>query len=131
MIVMFNLDHDSLYRGVHGKILRVELTRGKICEDESKDDFVRKHIGGYGTAAKILYDEVPPWAGALDPMNELIFSTGPLCGTTAPTQHGTWIWYEIEGHSFDLSVAPRHFIRALLWESLRHRGRLRDRGIIL
>lgn len=71
--------------GYMGKILRVELTRGRISEEELKEDLVKKYIGGYGTATRILYDEVPPWVGALDPLNELIFSTGPVCGTPTPT----------------------------------------------
>lgn len=71
--------------GYMGKILRVELTRGRISEEELKEDLVKKYIGGYGTAARILYEEVPPWVGALDPLNELIFSTGPVCGTATPT----------------------------------------------
>jgi aldehyde:ferredoxin oxidoreductase len=71
--------------GYMGKILRVELTRSKISEQDLNEEFVKKYVGGYGTAARILYDEVPPWIGAFDPMNELVFSTGPVCGTATPT----------------------------------------------
>lgn len=68
-----------------GKILRVELTQGKMSEESLNEKSIRNYLGGVGTAARILYDEVPPWVGALDPMNRLIFSTGPVCGTAVPT----------------------------------------------
>ena len=71
--------------GYMGKVLRVELTRSKVYEEDLKKEFLKKYIGGYGTAARILYDEVPPWTAPLDPMNELIFTTGPVCGTATPT----------------------------------------------
>jgi aldehyde:ferredoxin oxidoreductase len=68
-----------------GKMLRVELTRGRTTEQAMSEELVKKYIGTYGTAARILYDEVPPWVGALDPLNELILSNGPICGTVTPT----------------------------------------------
>jgi aldehyde:ferredoxin oxidoreductase len=66
-----------------GKILRVELTRGRISEEPLTDEYAKNYIGGVGTASRILYDEVPPWVGALDPQNRLIFSTGPVTGSPA------------------------------------------------
>ena len=67
-----------------GKILRVDLTNWKISEI-STFDYVPKFLGGRGLGAKIYWDEVPPEVGALDPENRLIFATGPLQGTMAPT----------------------------------------------
>ena len=67
-----------------GKILRVDLTSGKISE-HSTFDYVPKFIGGRGIAAKICWDEVPPEMGAFDPENRLILAAGPLEGTLAPT----------------------------------------------
>ena len=48
-----------------GKILRIELTRGKISEETISGEYVEKFIGGPGIAAKILYDEVHPWIESL------------------------------------------------------------------
>jgi len=67
-----------------GKILRVDLTSRKISE-VSTYDYVPKFLGGRGLGAKICWDEVPPEVGAFDPENRLIFATGPLQGTLAPT----------------------------------------------
>ena len=67
-----------------GKILRVDLTSRKISE-VSTYDYVPKFLGGRGLGAKICWDEVPPEVGAFDPENRIIFATGPLQGTLAPT----------------------------------------------
>jgi len=71
--------------GYMGKILRVNLTTKTISNEKLKEDLTRIFVGGVGTAARILYDEVPPWVAPLDPANRLIFSTGPVTGTIAPT----------------------------------------------
>lgn len=70
--------------GWTGKILRVDLTRGKTSE-ASTYDYVPKFLGGRGLGAKICWDEAPPEVGAFDPENRLVFATGPLQGTLAPT----------------------------------------------
>lgn len=67
-----------------GKILRVDLTTRKISE-VSTLEYVPKFLGGRGLGAKICWDEVPPEVGAFDPENRIIFATGPLQGTLAPT----------------------------------------------
>lgn len=67
-----------------GKILRVDLSAGKISET-STFDYVPKFLGGRGLGAKLCWDEVPPEMGAFDPEARLIFATGPLQGTLAPT----------------------------------------------
>ena len=70
--------------GYTGQILRVNLSTGKISKEILDEKLIERFIGGYGIGAKILYDEVPPWAGAFDPSNRLIFATGPVTGTTGP-----------------------------------------------
>lgn len=71
--------------GYMGKILRVNLTTGKISEEPINEEIARKFIGARGYAAKIIFDEVPPDADPLGSENKLIFATGPLTLTTAPT----------------------------------------------
>ena len=68
-----------------GKILRVDLSRGKVRVEELCVDTARAFIGGRGYASKILYDEIDPKVDPLSPENKLIFATGPLTGTPAPT----------------------------------------------
>jgi aldehyde:ferredoxin oxidoreductase len=70
--------------GWAGKILRVDLTNGKF-EIIPTSDYVPTYLGGRGIGARIYWEEVPPEAGAFDPENRLIFVTGPLQGTMAPT----------------------------------------------
>jgi aldehyde:ferredoxin oxidoreductase len=66
-----------------GKILRVDLTDGKISVEDLSLDWAKKFIGGAGLATRYLYDEVPVGADPLGPDNKLIFMTGPLTGTAS------------------------------------------------
>ena len=72
-----------MYGGVIGKILRIDLSSRKIREDAFPEEYLEKYIGGDGLAARLIYDEVPPGTGALDPNNILVISVGPLGGTAA------------------------------------------------
>lgn len=71
--------------GYMGRILRVDLTSGKVSEESLKDDDCRMFLGGSGLATRYLFDEVPKGTDALGPENELIFMTGPLTGTESPS----------------------------------------------
>lgn len=71
--------------GYVGKILRVNLTTGAIKEEPVNVELAKKFIGARGYAAKIIFDEVPKNADPLSEENKLIFATGPLTLTTAPT----------------------------------------------
>ena len=71
--------------GYMGKILRVNLTTGKISEEPINEELARKFIGARGYGVKIIFDEVPHNADPLGSGNKLIFATGPLTLTTAPT----------------------------------------------
>ncbi|UCD86231.1 MAG: aldehyde ferredoxin oxidoreductase family protein [Desulfobacterales bacterium] len=68
-----------------GKVLRVNLSDGKISEEEIPEDSARKFLGGIGIATKYLYDEVPKGADPLGPENRLILMSGPLTGTISPS----------------------------------------------
>jgi aldehyde:ferredoxin oxidoreductase len=67
--------------GYNGKILRVDLTRGKISHDELDEATLRKYIGGAALGIKYIYDEVPPETDWASPENRLFLGTGPLGGT--------------------------------------------------
>jgi aldehyde:ferredoxin oxidoreductase len=67
------------------RILHVDLLEGKTwIEDVPQADLV-KYLGGRGLAAKWLYERVPAGIDPLGPENILIFSTGTLTGTSAPS----------------------------------------------
>ena len=70
--------------GYAGKILRVDLTREIIRDEELDENLVGNFLGGPGLGAKILFDEVPPRISPFDPENKLIFMTGLLTGTPVP-----------------------------------------------
>ena len=67
------------------KILRVDLSAGKISEEKLDEKLARDFIGGRGLGSKYLYDEIDPTVDPFSPENKLIFATGPLTGTVAPT----------------------------------------------
>ena len=68
-----------------GKILRVDLTTGKISEEELDPKIARDYIGGRGLGIYYLNKEMDARADALSPENLFIMSVGPLTGTRAPT----------------------------------------------
>jgi len=71
--------------GWNGRILRVNLTTGEITTEEIDPQVAKDFIGGRGWAIRYLYDEVDPQIDPLSPENKLIFGTGPLTATPAPT----------------------------------------------
>ena len=66
--------------GYVGKILRVDLTTGKIWTEEPDDKFYRTYLGGRNVIAYYLLKEAPKGADPLGPANPLIFATGVLTG---------------------------------------------------
>ncbi|MBN1358741.1 aldehyde ferredoxin oxidoreductase family protein [Candidatus Bathyarchaeota archaeon] len=68
-----------------GKILRVNLTTGKISTEPLSEKLAKEYIGGIGLGIKLLMDNSKPGTDAFDPDNPLIYMTGPLSGTLGPT----------------------------------------------
>ena len=71
--------------GYMGKILRVDLSSGKITEEFPDENTLRTYLGGAGLATKYLFDEIKKGIDPLGSENKLIFMTGPLTGTTSPS----------------------------------------------
>ncbi|MBM4332714.1 MAG: aldehyde ferredoxin oxidoreductase family protein [Deltaproteobacteria bacterium] len=72
-----------------GKILRVDLSSGKIEKQDLDLDFAHKYIGGRGFGSRFLYDEVQPEVAPFDPANRLILTPGALFGTAVPAASRT------------------------------------------
>ncbi|MBI3361671.1 MAG: aldehyde:ferredoxin oxidoreductase, partial [Chloroflexi bacterium] len=72
------------YAGYAGRYLRVNLTTGRIETLPLPLDWAEDYLGGNGIGTKILWDEVPPQADPLGPVNKLIVAAGPLCGGPMP-----------------------------------------------
>ncbi len=68
-----------------GTILRVNLTTGSIKKEALDPDLAKKYIGARGLGSRILSDEIDPKVDPLSPGNKLIFASGPLSGTNAPS----------------------------------------------
>jgi aldehyde:ferredoxin oxidoreductase len=67
-----------------GRLLRVDLTSGRIAVEDIRPDWLQDYLGGRGLAARYLYQELDARVDPLAPANKLIFATGPLTGTPVP-----------------------------------------------
>lgn len=70
--------------GYTNRVIRVDLSKGKVTKEELKEDTIHNYIGGIGIGVRVVYDEVPPGVDALDPENRLVLAVGPLTGTAVP-----------------------------------------------
>jgi aldehyde:ferredoxin oxidoreductase len=68
-----------------GKVLRVNLSTGKVSTEALDPGLAKDYIGARGLGTKIMTDEVDPKVDPLSPENKLIFVPGPLTGTFAPS----------------------------------------------
>jgi aldehyde:ferredoxin oxidoreductase len=71
--------------GYHGKVLRVNLSKGTIGAETIDESFCRRYLGGAGFVAYYLLKEVA--SAELDPLgpeNKVVFATGPLTGIPLP-----------------------------------------------
>lgn len=69
--------------GWTGKVLRVDLSTGKISTEPTMEKF-KDYLGGTGIGYKVMWDESPVGTKAFDPENRIVFAVGPLAGTSAP-----------------------------------------------
>jgi len=71
--------------GWTGQLLRVNLTEGSVKTEPLNMEWARQYIGGRGLGTRYLFEEIDPRCDALSPENKVVFATGPLTGTFAPT----------------------------------------------
>ena len=67
------------------KVLKVNLTSGKIHVVDVDSEITRKYIGGTGVGVKLFTDSHPKGIDPIGPENSTIIATGPLTGSRAPT----------------------------------------------
>ena len=67
------------------RILYVDLTTGKTETKPLKEELAKNYIGGIGLGMRLFLDNSKEGADPLSPENPLIFITGPLTGTMAPS----------------------------------------------
>lgn len=68
-----------------GTILRVDLTEGVIAREPLDMKAADEYVGARGLGTKYYCDEVDPNVDPFSPENKIIFMTGPLTGTVAPS----------------------------------------------
>lgn len=69
--------------GYGGKLLKVNLSTKTFEIEKLEENVARKFLGGAGLAGKLLQDM--DWqVDSFDPKNRLVFTVGPLEGTSAP-----------------------------------------------
>lgn len=67
--------------GYAGKVLRVNLSKGMVSDEQLDPDLIRQYIGGAGFGARYLYEENPDNIEWSDSENRMILANGPLSGT--------------------------------------------------
>ena len=73
-----------MLNGIFGKILWVNLSDETFDEESLSEEMYRQYLGGYGLAAKLIYDNMPANTDPLGPEAILGFFPGLLTGTVAP-----------------------------------------------
>jgi len=72
------------YYGYAGGILWIDLTDLTVRKEPLDMDLARNYLGGMGMNGRLAYDLIRPGIEPLSPDNVLLYSVGPLVGTTIP-----------------------------------------------
>ena len=64
-----------------GKVLRVELSSGKVVEEKTKEEWLNKYYGQKGLGFRYLLEDIDPTIDPLSTENEIIFTPGVFAGT--------------------------------------------------
>lgn len=84
-------------------ILRIDLSKRCIyTEPLPEEKVLRQYVGGTGLALYYLARETTPSMTAIDPAAPLIFMTGPLAATSAPSSSN----YVVMSLNYDVPYAP-------------------------
>jgi aldehyde:ferredoxin oxidoreductase len=73
-----------MQRGAWNRYLDVDLGSGELRKQTFTRDELELYLGGRGLGIRMLYDHTDPGLDPYDPRMALVFSTGPLTGSTAP-----------------------------------------------
>ena len=88
----------NISTGYAGKMLDIDLSRGRIVQAPIEAEMAARYLGGKGFGAKILSDQLPPGCPPLSPENILVFATGPLTGTLGSLQRAVRSLHQEPGH---------------------------------
>jgi len=93
----YSYKKNKIQRGYANRTLYINLTSGEIKEKKVTEEMKKKFTGGRGFGLKLLWDSIKPSTRWNSNENELVITTGPLCGATQ---------YPGSGKSLCLSVSP-------------------------
>jgi len=68
-----------------GRILDIDLSTGKIEQEDMSERKIRQSLGGFGYNVETLYRRIKPGIDPFDPDNLLVISRGLLTGSVAPS----------------------------------------------
>jgi aldehyde:ferredoxin oxidoreductase len=74
-----------MMKGFAGNLLVINLNNNEIKEEPLDEEIAKNFLGGSGYCCKFLYDKIDKDTDPLSPENILMFMTGPLCGSNAPS----------------------------------------------
>ncbi len=77
-----------------GQMLHVDLTTRKSWTEEVPEDWMADYVGGEGFGARFLLDNLKKKVDPLSEENKLLFITGPLTGTKAPSSGRTVVMFK-------------------------------------
>jgi aldehyde:ferredoxin oxidoreductase len=97
VLATYSYKKGEVNKGYANRTLYVNLHTGVIQEKPVTDEMKKKFTGGRGFGLKLLWDSIKPTTRWNSEENELLITTGPLCGTTQ---------YAGSGKSLCLSVSP-------------------------
>jgi len=91
---------------VHGRILHVNLSNGKIWVEKFGNDLLSMFIGSRGIMARLYWDLVKPSTDPLAPDNVLMVGAGTFTGTPMPSAGRTIVTFKspATGRYFKSSV---------------------------
>ncbi|MFZ7120210.1 MAG: aldehyde ferredoxin oxidoreductase family protein [Eubacteriaceae bacterium] len=102
------------YGGYCGKILRINLSSGKITKEDLSDSLLRKFLGGNGLGISYLFNEVKKGVDPLSEENKILIFTGPLNGTVFPSTSKIGVFTKSPlTNGFTDSYAGGHFAAEL------------------
>ena len=71
--------------GYASRVLRVDLTTGKVNFEKLSEETCQKYIGGIGLGMKLWLANSKAGMDAFNPENPLVLAVGPVSGTMFPT----------------------------------------------
>ena len=72
--------------GYMGKILWIDLSDNSFKEEDVPEELYKQYFGGYGLAAKYIYDHMPK---NIDPLNPESFKISIISSSFSPFPKGT------------------------------------------